>query len=104
MCVLAVAPGEVTIVLDDYGTIVLTVPAAGKPTCKQTSASPTTSSDAGAISRGDRPEQLRLTQMQAMKALFGPLSPSVTVALPAGCELLEGWCPLPLSWNHQDGV
>ncbi|MEW6753765.1 MAG: GNAT family N-acetyltransferase [Candidatus Latescibacterota bacterium] len=40
----------------------------------------------------------------ALRALFGPLRPSAVVELPARAAVLEQWCPLPLSWPHQDGV
>ena len=40
----------------------------------------------------------------AMRALFGPLSPSAVCDLSEGARILESWCPLPLSWGRQDGV
>jgi hypothetical protein len=79
-----------------------------QPTCERVFASPTSAN--GPLDRGDRPDQLRLSQLQAMNALFGPLPPAATIALPverygeSTPRLLENWCPLPLHWNHQDGV
>jgi len=40
----------------------------------------------------------------AMRVLFGPLKPSLVCDLPVGADILECWCPLPLSWARQDGV
>ncbi len=40
----------------------------------------------------------------ALRLLFGPLSPSQVMPLPARAALLESWCPLPLFWARQDGV
>ena len=42
--------------------------------------------------------------LQAMRLLFGPLSPSAVTPLASGAGNLDAWCPLPLSWRMQDGV
>ena len=98
--------GTVSLVIEDYGTIELRVPADGAPSCERLFTSPTSSN--GPLTRGDRPDQLRLSQMQAMRLLFGPMPPSAAMAFPAErgeeAALLGAWCPLPLHWNHEDGV
>jgi hypothetical protein len=52
----------------------------------------------------DAPSVLECDALAAMRLLFGPLSPSQVMALPASAALLEAWCPLPLFWARQDGV
>jgi hypothetical protein len=85
------SPGSVAVEIEDYGTILLTVPG-----------------DGGAVRCARQDDgvaaHLKLTQLQGMSVLFGPRPPSATVVLPEGAKLLESWCPLPLYFNHQDGV
>jgi hypothetical protein len=85
------APGSAIVEIEDYGTILLTV-----------------LGDGGAVRCARQDDgvaaHLKLTQLQGMSVLFGPRPPSATVVLPEGAKLLESWCPLPLYFNHQDGV
>ena len=48
---------------------------------------------------------LSLTQLTAMRMLFGPLRPSEVVELPPSIQAFaDQWCPLPLTWAKLDGV
>lgn len=52
----------------------------------------------------DAAGQLRCTERQGIRLLFGPQPPVGVMALPAAAAILKFWCPLPLSWSHVDGV
>ena len=81
------SPGAVVIDIEGYGGLALRV-AEDSTACSSTSA----------------PADLRCDPFTAMRLLFGPLPASQMLALPASAAVLEQWCPLPLSWPHQDGV
>jgi predicted acetyltransferase len=79
--------GAVVIAIGGYGALELRVEGE-RTTCVRTAA----------------PADLQCDAYTAMRLLFGPLPASRVLALPASAAVLEQWCPLPLSWPHQDGV
>jgi len=79
--------GSVVIDIAKYGAIRLSVDGT-QASCTATS---------------DEPD-LRCDASTAMRLLFGPLPPSLVLALPAAAAALESWCPLPLHWPAQNGV
>ena len=81
------SPGAVVIDIEGYGALELRVEG-DEATCSRTSA----------------PADLQCDPFTAMRLLFGPLPAAQVLALPASAAALEQWCPLPLSWPHQDGV
>lgn len=80
-------PGTVVIDIQGYGALELHV-----------------EGDQATCARSTAPADLSCDTFTAMRLLFGPLPASQVLALPASAAVLEQWCPLPLSWPHQDGV
>ena len=80
--------GLVVLEIGQWGRLALQVKS-GRPECAETKL----------------PADAVLTEFEAMRALFGPAEPGVTVRLPEKAEmLLDAWCPLPLSWHSLDNV
>ena len=79
--------GAVVVGIEKYGSVRLRVEG-DNAGCAMTNEAPAVQCDA----------------LTAMRLLFGPLSPSQVLELPAEASLLEQWCPLPLYWPSQDGV
>lgn len=57
------------------------------------------------VSRTDEPEDIALTEFQAVSVIFGPLEAFTAAEIPENLEtLFAQWFPLPLSWHFQDCV
>ena len=81
------APGRVVLGIEGVGSMSVCVDLSG-PSCEMT----------------DEPADIQSDGPRMMRLLFGPVKPSMIMALPPAAAVLDQWCPLPLFIGQQDQV